>query len=262
MRTAIIAANTAGAPLLTTWETAVDTLICGQSAGGTWAAKDVEFLTVAPTPALANLNLVSASFPLVPQSGTTFAANAGLTGSQTATGYADVGYSAATGQMTITSGLLGVCVLNSRASSLSTFAADVGVQMSGSSTASNISILSGSSGANTNTFALGGAQSTVSSGIIPNTLGGFWTTRQGSSLLAYSSGTQVLTITSCPTSLPTGFDFFVLALDVSGVPVSGKGLPDTVGAVVLGAGETGAQVQADEVLFTNALHAMGVSSGC
>jgi hypothetical protein len=55
-------------------------------------------------------------------------------------------------------------------------------------------------------------------------------------------------------------DFYVFGFNASGTLFSSKGIADTYGTVVLGAGEISTQIQADEILFTAALHALGLSS--
>ena len=49
------------------------------NAGTSWPSKDVEYFPVAPTVGLADLNLVSSSFTLVPKASVTFTASAGMT---------------------------------------------------------------------------------------------------------------------------------------------------------------------------------------
>lgn len=260
--TNIAAATSAGAPGIASWEGAVDGLICGQVTGGTFALKDVEYMIVAPTPALANMNLVSASFPLAPGAAMTFAANAGLTGVASLTGFADTGYTPSSGQMTTSSALLGACVLNNRTTLMaSSFLAEVGAQ-----SASNfftVLILTLTSSSSASAFGAGTASITVPSTATPTTQGGFFTSRTGASAVsAIANGTVVGTSTAGISSLTGTGDLLVLGLNASGTPFAPGGLTDTIGAVVIGGGESTAQVQADEALFTTALHAMGISSGC
>jgi hypothetical protein len=253
-----------GAAAVSTWVKAVDGLICGQVNGGTWSLKDVEYMLVAPTPQLAVMNLVSPSFTLSPGTSMMFAANAGLTGVANMTGYADVsGYTPSTGQMTSSSALMGVCVLNNRTILMtSSFLTEVGVN--GSHNFFDLGILTDSSMSQASRFIPGGtAAILVSSTVTPTTQGGFWVSRTGAnSFSAIANGTVIGTSTVGSPALTGIGDFFVLGLNNVGTPFSPGGLPDTIGAVILGAGETTAQVEADEGLFTTALHAMGISSGC
>jgi hypothetical protein len=253
-----------GAAAVATWVKAVDGLICGQVNGGTWSLKDVEYMLVAPTPQLAVMNLVSSSFTLSPGASMMFAANAGLTGVANLTGYADVsGYTPSSGQMTTATALMGVCVLNNRTTLMArSFLSEVGTQTSSNSFV--IDILTGSSATQASLFLAGGsALIGPSSTTIPTTKGGFWLSRTSSaSFNAFANGATLGTQSgTVPATTGIG-DFFVLGLNNAGTPFSPGGLADTVGAVILGGGETATQVQADEVLFTTALHAMGISSGC
>lgn len=270
----IAAAVTAGAPGISAWEGAVDGMICGQATPGlntsgtnTLAKKDVLYFEPAPTPLLANMNLVQSSFTQTPGAGmATFVPNAGLTGAANTTGFADTGYTAASGQMTTSSIMLGACVLNNRTSLMtSSFLSEVGMQVTSNQFV--IDVLTGSGSGSASLFAPGGATTRVGTTTnITTTKGGFFTSRTASGTFnTYVNGAVFLTaVSSTVPSLPgTGNDFFVLGLNNSGTPFSPGGLPDTVGIIVLGGGETQAQVFADEALFTTALHAVGLASnGC
>jgi hypothetical protein len=259
----IASAIAAGAPGVAAWQSAVEGLICGQVTGGTFALKDVEYMTVAPTLALAEMNLVSSSFTLAPGASMTFAPNAGLTGVANETGFADVsGYTPSTGQMSTTSGLLGACVLNNRTTLMtSSFLSEVGTQITSNDFV--VDVLTGSSASAASIFAVGGTSAAgLTSTQVASTKGGFWASRTAStSVSAYVNGALLDTQDGAgPTSITGIGDFFVLGLNTG--TAGTDGLPDTIGAVILGAGETTAQVEADEALFTAALHAMGISSGC
>lgn len=259
----IAAAVGAGAPGISTWESAIDGLICGQVTGGTWAKKDVEYFTVAPTLALAEMNLVSSSFTLVPQAGVpAFVANAGVTGAASTTGYYDTGYKPNSGQMTNASVLIGACVLNNRTSLLtSSFATEVGTQIA--SNFFNAAVLTGSGTSTASSFGVGGnGVMNVNSSTITTTRGGFFTARTATNVTAaYANSGSVGSATTTVATLAGFGNFFVLGLDNSGT-LFGNALADTIGAVVLGSGETSTQVFADEALFTTALTAVGIASGC
>jgi hypothetical protein len=254
----------AGGPSVTsTWAGAVDGLVCGQVSGGTFSLKDVEYFLVAPTVALADMNLVSSSFTLAPQASVTFAANLGMTGAANTTGYADTTYHPTSGQMTTSSSLMGVCVLNNRTTlATPSFQSELGSD--GPSNGYVLDPLSGSTTSAATLFGLGGTGSaSFSTTTIPTTQGGFWASRTTSgSLNSYLSGTNLGAFSSTAPSLTGTPSFFVFAFNNNGTMFGTAALPDTVGAVILGAGETTAQVQADEALFTAALHTVGIGSGC
>jgi hypothetical protein len=276
-------ANIAAAPSqgatpiqISNWETGANGLICGQATpslntSGTnlFALIDVEYYTTAPTLALAEMNLKSASFTLVPGStgsgGPTFVANAGLTGAATLTGFADTKYNTASGQMSQSSALMGVCILNNRTTlATPSFQSELGSQ----STSPMGYVIDPLTGANTSqaTLVTLGSSTTAnfSTTTIPSTQGGFFVSRLTSTTFSsYFSGT-LLSTSSITSSVPGGpATFYVFALNTTnGAPSLGNALTDTVGGIALGGGMTTAQVQALETLFTTALHAVGVSSGC
>src|SRR6202021_2122606 len=109
-------------------------------------------------------------------------------------------------------------------------------------------------------FGLGGTGSaSFSTATISNIQGGFWASRTSSSSLnSYFSGTNLGSFSSTAPALTGTPSFFVFAFNNNGTMFGTAALPDTVGAVILGAGETTAQVQADEALFTAALHTVGL----
>ena len=256
---AALAANDQGT---LTYENVIDTYICGQVAAGTWATKDVEYFSVAPTEALAEMNLVSGSYTLAPKADVTFTPNGGMTGAATANGYADTGYTPSSGQMTTSSSLVGVCVLNARTTLNATqYIAEVGTQ--NTTNYYGMDILSGSSASLASYFALQTNSSIVlSQTALPSTQGGFWASHTNpSTSSAFVNGVNVASGPATTTSLAGLGDFYVFGMDSSGSLSGGVGIADTIGAVVLGAGETDAQVIADNTLLTNALHSMGVS-GC
>ena len=92
----------------------VDSLICGQVTQVTWTTKDVEYFLAAPSLALAEMNLISASYTLTPHGNLSFDPNVGATGGGNQSGgntaYMDTGYTPTSGQMTVTSASLSVCV--------------------------------------------------------------------------------------------------------------------------------------------------------
>jgi hypothetical protein len=264
--TNIAAALVAGASGILNWEVAIDGLICGQVTGGTWSLKDDEVVTVAPTLALAEMNLVSSSFTLLPGSSMVFTANAGLTGVANMTGYADTGYAPSSGQMTTSSSLIGACVLNNRTTLMaSTFLGEVGTQTSGGASAFMLDILTWTTTSQATGFANNGSsRQTFSTTTLPTTQGGFWSSRTATSsfsdyhngtLLGSQGGATAVALAGVP-------NFLALGLNDNGTARSPGGLTDTLGAFVLGGGETTVQVEADEALFTTALQAMGISSGC
>ena len=256
-------ANVVGG-VTTPYQNAVTALICGQVNAGTFALHDVEYLTTAPTEALAELNLVSSSFTLAPRASVTFTANAGLTGAANSTGSADTTYSPASGQMSTSSALMGVCILNNRTTlATPSFQSELGSQAT-SPTGYIIDPLTGTTSATATLTTLGASTTAdIPLSTVSTTQGGFWVSRQSSTAFStYFSQALVSTATITSSTPPAGNSFFLFGLNNAGVLFGNTGLPDTVGGVVLGAGETTAQVQADEALFTAALHAMGVSSGC
>lgn len=264
-RSDVVTAMNAAGVSLTTWKGAVDGLICGQVTNGTWAGADVEYADVAPTAALANLNLVSSSFTLPPGAGMSFTANGGWTGAATSTGYANTGYNPATsGRMTTNTGLIGVCVLNNRTTLMgNSFISELGAQDGTDGVV--LDALTGSTVSQASIFVLGASTSSITATTtqIASTQGGFWVSRTAfTSWAAYYNGTQFMTANTSMSSLPSQ-PLYLLALNNSGSAYTNQGLADTIGGVKIGLGETAAQVEADEATFTTYLHAMGLTSnGC
>ncbi len=90
-----------------------NTLICGLVTDGNWSSLDALYILAAPTTTIAEMNLVSSSFTLVPQGTGTFTTNSDYTGNGS-TGYLDTQFTPSTagGQYTATSASVGAYVIN------------------------------------------------------------------------------------------------------------------------------------------------------
>jgi hypothetical protein len=259
----IAAAPTTFSPSIATWETAVDTLICGQVTAGTWANKDIEYFLAAPSEALAMMNLVSANFTGTPHGNLTFDANVGITGDEangTGTAFVDTGYAPPSGQMTPTSAYLGVCVLNARTAPLaSSYAPEIGSQTSTSYMTIALVDASGTAYSTFTDVGTGG----ITFAVQPNGTQGGWassrTPANTADFFGYLNGTQVGSQASNGT-ISGNPNFFLLANDISGT--ASTFTSDTLGLAAAGAGETSAQISADHTLFSAALAKMGINSGC
>ena len=260
----IAAAPTTFTPSIATWETAVDTMICGQVTAGTWANKDIEYFFPAPSQALAMMNLVSSSFTGTPHGNLTFDPNVGITGDgfSSRTAYVDTGYAPPSGQMSTSSAYISACVLNSRttAGGVVAYSSEIGSQSSGSFMAIQPVDAGGTTFSN---FALLGTAG-VSYALQTNgTQGGWALTRTAADTahwFAYLNGTLIETVSSTGT-IASNPNFYILANDVVGTGAT-TFVPDTVGIVAAGSGLTGTQIGSDHTLFSAALAAMGINSGC
>jgi hypothetical protein len=246
----IAAAPTTYIPSITTWESAVDSLICGQVAAGTWASKDIEYFLVAPSEALAEMNLVSSSYTLSPNGAIVFDPNVGVTGDGS-TAYFDTGYDPSTGQMTSSSGYLGICMISN------SWAGDgIGEK----SATSGMYVSPGGSGSTFALYTMQGLASSHVNGL--GTQGGFVVSRTDSAhIQPYFNGLPVGTSPFPSTGgIVGGTTLYVLGDNVSGsTPLFSRG---TLGFAAAGAGETAAQILADHILFSAALATMLIQSGC
>src|ERR1700733_339944 len=246
----IAAAPTTYIPSITTWESAVDSLICGQVAAGTWVSKDIEYFLVAPSETLAEMNLVSSSYTLSPNGAIVFDPNVGVTGDGS-TAYFDTGYDPSTGQMTSSSGYLGICMISN------TWAGDgIGEK----SATSGMYVSPGGSGSTFALYTMQGLASSHVNGL--GTQGGFVVSRTDSAhIQSYFNGLPVGTSPFPSTGgIVGGTTLYVLGDNVSGsTPLFSRG---TLGFAAAGAGETAAQILADHILFSAALATMLIQSGC
>jgi hypothetical protein len=222
--------------------------------GGTWAAKDIEYNFVAPTQALAEMNLVSSSFTAVPHNAVGFTANAGMSGDGVSA-YVDTGYGLTSGQATTTSLSFGICLLNTRTTETSSYASDIGAQISGSEAL--IAPLNAGGTTNTafaaaNTNLMVAAPASTQASVVVSR-----TSSSGSDAYSNGAGVGSNTTASIIAGLPS---FFLFANDGNGTP--GAFLADTMAFAFAGGGLTGAQISSDHTLFTSALSAMGVSGSC
>jgi hypothetical protein len=260
----IAAAPTTYTPTIATWETAVDSLICGQVTAGTWTTKDVEYFLAAPSQALAMMNLVSSSYTGTPHGNLVFDNNVGITGDGLAskTAYVDTGYAPPAGQMTPTSAYISACVLNPRTSAggVTNYSPEIGSQASSSYMTIQPVDAGGTTFSNFSLVGTGG----VSYALQANGTQGGWavsrTAADTAHFFAYLNGTSVATVSSTGT-ISGNPNFYLLANDIVGTGATTFS-PDTLGIAAAGAGETSAQITSDHTLFSAALATMGINSGC
>ena len=256
-------ANVVGG-VTTPYQNAVTALICGQVNAGTFALHDVEYLTTAPTEALAELTSSRSRFTLAPRASVTFSANAGLTGAANSTGSADTTYSPASGQMTSSSALMGVCILNNRTTlATPSFQSELGSQAT-SPTGYIIDPLTGTTLATATLTTLGASTTAdISASRLSRQLkagSGYRDSHRRHSAHTFRRHSYRPRLSPLPNSSCWQLVLPLRAKQCRGA-VRQYRAPGYRGWGRPGAGETTAQVQADEALFTAALHAMGASAG-
>jgi hypothetical protein len=253
----IAAAPTTYIPSMTTWESAVDSLICGQVAAGTWASKDIEYFLSAPSQALAEMNLVSSSNTLTPNGTIIFDPNVGANTDHATTSFFDTGYDPSLGQMTSSSGYLGICELNNVPG------ANVGgpaIGELGAGATNGMQVAPTDAGGPFLVTQMQGTGQSKINGL--GDQGGFVVSRTDSAhIQAYFNGLPVGT-TPFPSTggIVGGTTLYILGAQVSGGP--NQASQGTLAFAAAGAGETAAQVLADHTLFSNALATMLIQSGC
>jgi hypothetical protein len=249
----IAAAPTGFSPPITTWESAVDSLICGQVTAGTWNSKDFEYFEAAPSLALAEMNLVSSSYTLIPNGNVIFDNNVGVSTDHAVTSYFDTGYDpSVNSKMTSSSGYLGICQINTAAGGFAIGEFDASL---------TTGMYVGPTSAGTAFFITqmqGTGQSKVNN---LGSLGGFAVSRTDNAhIQSYFNGLPVGTLTSSTGGIVGGTSLFILAAHRAGTTATTS--QATLSLAAGGGGETAAQISADHVLFSAALATMLIQSGC
>ena len=261
----IAAAPTTYTPSISTWESAVDGLICGQVTAGTWANKDIEYFFPAPSLALAEMNLVSSSFTLTPSGVVAFDPTVGVYTDHATTSFFDTGYDPLVtnnplSQMTSSSGYLGICQLNNNPGS-NVGGPGIGELDSSGAGPTGMQVApTGAGGPFLVTQMQGSTTSVVNS---LGDLGGFVVSRTNNTQIqAYFNGLPVGTTPKPSTSpgIVGGTTLYVLGSHVSGGTTQIS--QGTLALAAAGAGETAAQVLADHTIFSNALNTMLLQGGC
>jgi hypothetical protein len=237
---------------LTTTKPLYDRLICGLARSGTWAKLDALYIFSAETQAIANLNLVSASYPITVNGGMTWGPLAGYMGDGS-TGYlrtAFVSSAATNANYRIGNMSLGVGITDQRQTySSGTTIGGLSVDYTEVNALTTLHLSGSPSPPNGSTASFGSNRDQAHDAAIANATGSWiGSLTNTNNLVYYHNGTNIATASSANVKLLDG-EITIFGLNLPGKPVVIQLTNDSMAWALIGGGLTQSDVDALNALL-------------